>query len=178
VVDIFLVSMALLCPVRNQRSTPGSIPASPWCFEGSLIVFYSGVCIFLGDEHLPGMLPACKHLYFLEHLQNNNWWFSGRLNPTVILSCFLWIDCLLNVWDQMTDQLNNLLSNVTRSLCFESSLNPILELGSATCSSGSRGFLNDFLQISFVLAGLNLPVYAKFLRYCAYYFFRKISLWC
>ncbi len=142
---MLLSSMVFLSPVRNERCTPASIAPNARCLEGLLLVFdsgYSGFCI------LPGMLPACKQLYFLEHLQNYNWWCSGRSTPTVVLSCWLWIDCLLNAWNQMTDQFNKLLSNVTCSSCFESSWNPILELRSRTrCCSGPRTILKDFLQI-------------------------------
>jgi hypothetical protein len=174
--------MDFMYPVRNERCTPASVAPNARCLEGLLLVFdsgYSSVSILVADDHLPGMLPACKQLYFLEHLQDYNWWCSGRSTPTVMLSCWLWIDCLLNAWNQMTDQFNKLLSNVTCSSCFESSWNPILELRSRTCCcSGPRTILNDFLQIFFALAGLNLPLCAKFLRYYAYVFFRKIAAWC
>jgi hypothetical protein len=123
-VDMLLSSMVFLSPMRNERCTPASIAPNSRCFEGLLLVFdsgYSGVCIFVADDHLPGMLPACKQLYFLEHLQNHNWWYCARLTPTVMLSCWLCIDCLLNTWSQMMDQFNKLLSNVTCSFSFESS---------------------------------------------------------
>ncbi len=41
-------------------------------FEASLSVYdsgYSGTCILVGDDHLPGTLPSFEHVYFLEHLQ-------------------------------------------------------------------------------------------------------------
>ncbi len=44
--------------------------------EGLLLVFdsdYSGVCTLAADDHLSGMPPACKQLYFLGHLQKHNW---------------------------------------------------------------------------------------------------------
>jgi hypothetical protein len=67
------------------------------------------------------MLQACKQLYFLEHLQIYNWLCSGRSTLTFIHSCWMRIDCLLNAWNQMTDQFNKSLSNVSCSSCFESS---------------------------------------------------------
>jgi len=72
-------------PLRNHMlgvllssilfSTASIAPNSRW-FEGLLLIFdsdYSGVCTLEADDHLPGMLPACKQLYFLGHLQNHNW---------------------------------------------------------------------------------------------------------
>jgi hypothetical protein len=53
-----------------------SIAANSRCFEGLLLVFdsdYSGVCTLAADDHLSGMLPAWKQLYFLGHLQKHNW---------------------------------------------------------------------------------------------------------
>jgi hypothetical protein len=123
-VGMLLSSMVFLSPLRNERRTPASIAPNSRCFEGLLLVFdsgYSGVCILVADVHLPGMLPACKQLYFPEHLQNHNWWYCARSTPTVMLSCWLCIDCLLNTWNQMMDQFNKLLSNVTCSFSFESS---------------------------------------------------------
>jgi hypothetical protein len=41
-----------------------------WRFEGFLLGFdsdYCGVYIFAADNHLLGMRPACKQLYFLGH---------------------------------------------------------------------------------------------------------------
>ncbi len=75
-VGILLSSMVFLSPMRNERCTPASIAPYSQCFEGMLLVFdsdYSGVCILTADDHLPGMLPARKQLYFLGHLQNHNW---------------------------------------------------------------------------------------------------------
>ncbi len=45
-----------------------SIAPNSWCFERLLLVFdsdYSGVCTLAAHHHLPGMLLACKQLYFL-----------------------------------------------------------------------------------------------------------------
>jgi len=168
-VGILLSSMVLLSPLRNERCTPASKAPNSRCFEGLLLAFdsgYSGVCILVADDHLPGMLPACKQLYFLEHLRNHNWWYCARSTPTVMLSCWLCIDCLLNTWNQMMDQFNKLLSNVTCSFSLESSWNHIPERRSPTCCcSGPRTILKAFLQIAFVWAGLNLPLCAQFLRY-------------
>ncbi len=53
-----------------------SIAPNSRCFEGLLLVFdsdYSGLCTLAADDHLSGMPPACKQLYFLGHLQNHNW---------------------------------------------------------------------------------------------------------
>ncbi len=152
-----------------------SIARNSRCFEGLLLVFdsdYSGVCILVAHDHLPGMLPACKQLYFLEHLQNHNWWYCARSTPTVMLSCWLCIDCLLNTWNQMMDQFNKLLSNVSCSFSFESSWNRIPERGSPTCccSRTLNYFKACLLQIAFAWAGFNLPLCAQFLRYKAYEF--------
>jgi hypothetical protein len=71
-----LSSMVFLSPMRNERCTPALIPPNSRCFEGLLLIFdcdYSGVCILTAADHLPGMLPARKQLYFLGHLQNHNW---------------------------------------------------------------------------------------------------------
>ncbi len=151
--SITFINQFVACP-------PASIAPNSRCFEGLLLVFdsgYSGVCILVGDDHLPGMLPACKQLYFLEHLQNHNRWYCARSTPTVMLSCWLCIDCLLNTWNQMMDQFNKLISNVTCSFSFESCWNPIPERRSPTCCcSAPRTILKAFLQIAFVWAGLNL----------------------
>ncbi len=90
------------------------------CFESWLIVFDSGTSILLGDEHLFGMLQACKQLYFLEHLEVYCWWCSGGSTPTVILSCWMRSVCLLNAWNQMTDQFNKF-SDVSCSSCLDCS---------------------------------------------------------
>jgi hypothetical protein len=53
---------------RNERCTPVSNAAKPRCFVGSLIVFdsgFSGVCILVADDRLPGKLPAFKQHYIL-----------------------------------------------------------------------------------------------------------------
>ncbi|CAM6012292.1 unnamed protein product [Sphagnum balticum] len=60
---MLLSSMVFLSPVRNERCTPASIAPNARCLEGALLVFdsgYPGVCILVADDHLPGMLPACK----------------------------------------------------------------------------------------------------------------------
>jgi hypothetical protein len=103
---------------------------------------------------------------FLGHLQNHNWWYCARWTPTVMFSCWLCIDCLLNTWN-LVDQFRKLLSNVTWSFSFESSWNPIPERGSATCCrSRTLNYLKACLrQIAFAWAGLNLPPCAQFLRY-------------
>jgi hypothetical protein len=146
-----------------------SIAANSRCFEDLLLVFdsdYSGVCTLAADDHLAGMLPVCKQLYFLGHLQNHNWWYCARWTPTVMFSCWLCIDCLLNTWN-LVDLFRKLLSNVTWSFSFESSLNRIPERGSPTCCcwrtlNYSKACL---LQIAFEWAGLNLPLCAHFFRY-------------
>ncbi len=166
-VVMLLSSMVFQSPLRNERCTPASIAPNSRCFEGFLLVFDSGdsgVCILVADDHLPGMLPACKQLYFLEHLQNHNLWYCARSTPTVMLSCWLCIDCLLNTRNQMMDQFNKLLSNVTCSFSFQSSWNHIPERSPTCCCSGPRTIFKAFLQIAFVWAGLNLPLCAQFLR--------------
>jgi hypothetical protein len=92
-----------------------SIAPNSRCFEGLLLIFDSddsGVCTLAADDYLPGMLPACKQLYFLGHLQNHNWRYCATWTPTVMFSCWLCIDCLLNSWN-LVDQFRKLLSNVT-----------------------------------------------------------------
>ncbi len=137
--------------------------------QGLLLVFdsdYSGVCTLAADDHLSGMLPACKQLYSLGHLQNHNWWYCARWTPTVMFSCWLCIDCLLNTWN-LVDQFRKLLSNVTWSFSFEISWNRIPERGSPTCCcSRTLNYLKAcHLQIAFAWAGLNLPLCVQFLRY-------------
>jgi hypothetical protein len=58
VVGILLSSMVF---------STASIAPNSRCFEGLLLVFdsdYSGVCTLAADDHLSGMPPACKQLYF------------------------------------------------------------------------------------------------------------------
>jgi hypothetical protein len=146
-----------------------SIAPNSRCFEGLLLVFdsdFSGVCTLAADDHLSGMLPACKQLYFLRHLQNHNWWYCARWTPTVMFSCWLSIDCLLNTWN-LVDHFRKLLSNVTWSFSFESSWNPIPERGSPTCCcSRTLNYLKAcLLQIAVAWAGLNIPLCAQFLSY-------------
>jgi hypothetical protein len=65
-----------MSPVRNERCTTLSIVLNFRCFEGSLVVFdsgYCGACILVGDVYLPGIIPGCKQLYFLENQQNRNY---------------------------------------------------------------------------------------------------------
>jgi len=57
-----------LSTMRNERCTPTSNAPKPRCLEGSLAVFdsrYTGVCILVADDCLPGKLLACKQRYFL-----------------------------------------------------------------------------------------------------------------
>ncbi len=71
-----LSSMVFLSPMRNEHCTLASIAPNPRRFEGLLLVFdsdYSGASILAGDDHLSGMRPACKQLYFLGHLLNHIW---------------------------------------------------------------------------------------------------------
>jgi hypothetical protein len=114
----------------------------------------------------PGMRPACMQLYFLGHLQSHNWWYCARWTPTVMFTCWLCIDCLLNTWN-LADQLSKLLSDATWSFSFESCSNRVPERGSPICCcSRTLNYLKAcLLQIAFASAALNLPVCAKFLRY-------------
>jgi hypothetical protein len=76
-IGMLLNSMVFLSPMKNERFTPMLITPNSRCFEGLLLVFdcnYSRVCIFVAYDHLLGMLPTCKQHYFLDHLQNHNWW--------------------------------------------------------------------------------------------------------
>jgi hypothetical protein len=138
-----------------------SIAPNSRCFEGLLLVFdsdYSGVCTLAADDHLSGMPPACKQLYFLGHLQNHNWWYCARWTPTVMFCCLVCIDCLRNTWN-LVDQFRKLLSNVTWSVSIESSWNRIPERGSPPCCcSRTLNYLKAcLLQIAVAGAGLNLP---------------------
>jgi hypothetical protein len=93
---IFTSSMVFPVPLRNEPCTPASIGRNPRCFQGSLMVFdsgYSWACVIVGDDHIPGMLPACKKLYFVEHPQNHNWWY---VLDRILLSCFF-VGCELIV---------------------------------------------------------------------------------
>ncbi len=67
--EVMVVCLTVfLSTMRNERRTAVSNARKPRCLEGSLVVFdsgYSGVCILVGDDHLPGKLPACKQRYFL-----------------------------------------------------------------------------------------------------------------
>ncbi len=114
-VSILLISTVFSSPMRNERCAPASMAPNSWWFEGFLLVFnsdYCGVYIFAADNHLPGMRPACKQLYFLGHLQNHNWWYCATWTPTLMFSCWLCIDCLLNNWNRV-DQFSKLLSSIT-----------------------------------------------------------------
>jgi hypothetical protein len=66
-VGVLLSSMVLLSPVRSERCTPASVSPNGRCLVGLLLVFDScffGVCTLVDDDHLPGMLLACKKIYF------------------------------------------------------------------------------------------------------------------
>jgi hypothetical protein len=84
--------MVFLSPMRNERCTPASIAANSRCFEGLLLVFdsgYSGVCTLAADDHLAGILPVCKQLFFLGHLQNHNIVLDGLLPWCFLVGCAL-----------------------------------------------------------------------------------------
>jgi hypothetical protein len=101
-VGILLILTVFPSPMRNERCAPTSMAPNSWRFEGFLLVFnsdYCGVYIFPADNHLPGMRPACKQLYFLGHLQNHNWWYCAAWTPTLMFSCWLCIHYLLNNWN-------------------------------------------------------------------------------
>jgi hypothetical protein len=73
-----------------------SIAPNSRCFEGLLLIFdsdYSGVWTLATDDHLPGMLPACKQLYFLGHLQST---IGDIVLDGLLPSCFL-VGCALIV---------------------------------------------------------------------------------
>jgi hypothetical protein len=81
-----------------------SIAPNSRCFEGLLLIFDSddsGVCTLAADDHLPGVLPACKQLYFLGHLQNHNWWYfvlHGLLSSCFLVGCALTVCWTLGIW--------------------------------------------------------------------------------
>ncbi len=109
-VGILLSSMVFPSPMRNELCAPASIAPNSRRFDGFLLVSdfdYSGVYTLAADNHLPGMRP-----YFLGHLQNHNWWYCATWTPTLMFSCWLCIDCLLNNWN-LVDQFSKLLSNIT-----------------------------------------------------------------
>jgi len=163
--------MVFLSPMRNERCTPASIAPYSQCFEGMLLVFdsdYSGVCILTADDHLLGMLPARKQLYFLGHLQNHNWWYCARLNPTVMFSCWL---CIWLFAEHLESggsvQKSCSLMSLEVLVLIESSWNHIPERRSPTCcSSRTLTYLKAcLLQISFAWPWMNLPLCAQFCRY-------------
>jgi hypothetical protein len=61
-------------------------------------------------------------------------------------------------------------------LVFDSGYSGVSVLVADDHLRGPRTILNDFLQIFFALAGLNLPLCAKFLSYYAYVFFGNCSV--
>jgi len=142
--------------MRNERCVPTSMAPNSWRFEGFLLVSdsdYCGVYIFAADNHLPGMRPACKQLYFLGYLQNHNWWYCATWTPTLMFSCWLCIDCLLNNWN-LVDQFSKLLSSITWSFSFESSWNHIPKRSPTCCCSRTLNRLKVcLLQIAFASAG-------------------------
>jgi len=154
--------------MRNERYTPVSIVPNSvfWRFANSFrLLLLSRPGILIGDDLLPGMLPARKQLYFPEHRQSHNWWYCALSTATVMLSCWFWIECLLDAWIQIMDQFNRLLSNLACSFSFEVSWNLIPERQSPICRSGPPAILKAFLHVSLVLAGLSLPQFAHFLMY-------------
>jgi hypothetical protein len=71
-----LVELDISTLLSSMVFSIASIAPNSRCFEGLLLVFdsdYSGVYTLAADDHLSGMPPACKQLYFLGHLQNHNW---------------------------------------------------------------------------------------------------------
>jgi hypothetical protein len=134
---ILLISTVFPFPMRNEHCAPVSMASNSWRFEGFLLVFdsnYCGVYIFAADNHLLGMWPAWKQLYFLGHLQNHNWWYCVTWTPNLMFSCWLCIDCLLNNWN-LVDQFSKLLSSITWSFSFESSWNHIPKRSPTCCCS-------------------------------------------
>ncbi len=157
-VGILLSSMVFPSPMRNERYAPASIAPNSRRFEGFLLVCVSWVYTLATDNHLPGMRPACKQLYFLGHVQHHNCWYCATWTPTLMFSCWLCIDCLLNNWN-LVDQFSKLLSNITWRFSLESSWNHIPDRSPTSCCSRTLNRVTAcLLQIAFASAGCKLYV--------------------
>ncbi len=160
---VLLISTVFPSPMRNEHCAPASIAPNSRRFEGFLLVSdsdYSGIYTLVTDNHLLGMRPACKQLYFLGHLQNHNWWYCATWIPTLMFSCWLCIDCLLNNWNLM-DQFSKLLSNITWSFSFESSWNHIPKQSPTMFSYNKHWMFENERFESFLLSNLDFKSFSK-----------------